>query len=143
MTSSNVSGKSWKIIVAILGIIFIGFFLAFTNWGGFMSFITGESESTLYLEKVNQSFVPQKNIISLTNEDFKVFPKLAPVIRDETQKPIGTLANGEILYRIPLTGDERHTFHEHYMPYYTGEITNDRFLEYKGKYYRYDPPVLH
>jgi hypothetical protein len=140
MTSLTFSEKRWNIIAVIVVIFLILFTLTFS--GGLNALFGGESYSTLYLYKVNQSFVPQKNIISLTDEDFKVFPKMAPVIRDETQKP-DAIEDDQSLYVIPLTDSEDQIFTERYLPYYPGDMSYGRFLEYKGKYYRYTPPPIH
>jgi|WetSurMetagenome_2_1015567.scaffolds.fasta_scaffold236276_1 hypothetical protein len=69
----------------------------------------GESDSTLILIELNASVTPQGNIISLTEEDFKMSPKLVPVIRDKKQKPIQRLENGSSLYMIPL--DETYDYY--------------------------------
>jgi hypothetical protein len=141
MTSLTFSEKRWNIIAVIVVIFLILFTLTFS--GGLDAILGSESYSTLYLYKLNGSVIPQRNIISLTDEDFKVFPKMATVIRDETQKPGDISENGERLYTIPLTSDEYYIFSAKYLPYYPGDMSYGRFLEYKGKFYRYTPPPIH
>jgi len=86
-----------------------------------------ESYSTLNLWELNKSKVPQENIISRTDEHFKRFPKLALVILDNNKKPLQILENGNRLYPISLTQEERYS--------YNGLA--EHFLEYQGKYYFY------
>jgi hypothetical protein len=134
MASSDSSDKGWIIVVAILVILFLGTILALSNWAGVMTLVgRGESDSTLYLYELNQSVAPQGNMISLTEEDFKTYPKLAPVIRDNKQKPIQILKNGNRLYTIPLTMEERYDYYP----------LVDKILEYEGKYYSYGIPEIH
>ena len=42
--------------------------------------------SRLFITEINESGVPNGNIIHITEEDFKKFPKLASVFRDKTQR---------------------------------------------------------
>jgi len=141
MTSSAFSEKRWN-IVAVMVVIFL-IIIVLTFSGALNAILGSESYSTLYLYKLNGSVIPQRNIISLTDEDFNMFPKLVPVIRDETQKPGDISENGERLYTISLTSDEYYIFSSKYLPYYPGDMSYGRFLEYKGKFYRYTPPQIH
>ena len=126
MTVLKISEKGWNIIVIIEGIIFIVFFLAATNAGGFMTLIgRGDSDSTLYVLELNGSAAPQGSVVSLTAEDFQVYTKLAPIFRDKTQKPDAILEGGTHFYRIPLTVEERGKYH----------LFMNNFLECEGKYY--------
>lgn len=137
MTFSDTLKKNW--FISLLVIILIVSSLLFLSWIGFM-IISEEPFSTLYLYELNESIVPQgnfgANIYSLSEEDFKQLPKLAPVIRDKNQRPIQVLDNGNRLYTIPLTSEEYYLFIEHYLP----KPTTSGFFEYKGKYYSYDYP---
>lgn len=130
MTISETLKKRWYVPVAILGIIII-----LLIWAAFASIGT-ESFASLYLYKLNGSDIPQGNIISLTEEDFTIFPKLV-VIRDNISW------EGSNLYFVDLTSDEYHFFKECYMSNRTPFFGNTRFFEYKGKYYSYMPPQIH
>lgn len=132
MTSFNTLSKGWKIVIAVLVIFFVGYISMFflITFGGF---ILGESDSTLYLWELNESNVPQGNITSLTDKNFNELPKLASVIRDKKQKPEQILENGNRLYTISLTMEERYGY---------GGLAGN-ILEYKGKYYTYDTPQIH
>jgi len=72
--------KRWYVLIAILGIVIFLMILAC------FSAIIGDPSATIFIYELNTSVVPQGNSISLTAEDFRVFPKLAPVVRDKTQK---------------------------------------------------------
>ena len=93
-------------ILLILLIVFIGsIFLVF--W----SYTEAEGSYTIQLEQLNDNVAHQgnfgANIISLSEKDFQAFPKLAPVIRDNTQNPFTTDEKGNRLYRIKITDEER------------------------------------
>jgi hypothetical protein len=130
MPSFNSLNKGWKIVIAILVILFFGYILTFflINFGGL---IFGESDSTLYLWELNESNVPQGKIITLTEEDLKLLPEMASVIRDKNKKPEQILENGNRLYTISLTMEGRYKY------------GTSRFFEYNGKYYYYDTPQIH
>jgi hypothetical protein len=132
MTSFNTLSAGWKIVIAVLVILFFGYILTFflINFGGL---IFGESDSTLYLWELNESNIPNGNIISLTDENFNELPKLASVIRDKKQKPEQILETGNRLYTISLTMEERYIY---------GGLAGS-YLEYEGKYYFYDTPSIH
>jgi hypothetical protein len=134
MTFSDTMKKHW--FISILAIIFIAFCFVIFNWNGIMTLIgRGEPHSTLFLYELNESIVPQGNIISLSEPDFGAFPKLAPVIRDRDQKPDAISDNGRRLYIIPLKSEEYYKFNKLYLA--------PGFFEYKGKYYFFNPPALH
>ena len=99
-----------------------------------------EGSYTIQLEESNDNVVHQgnfgANIISLSDKDFQMCPKLAPVIRDNTQIPFATGQNGNRIYRIKITDDERSGL-IHQFGY------EARFFEYNGRYYRFMPPPLH
>jgi len=134
MSLPSTSDKGWIIVVAILVILFIGTILALSNWGSIKTLVgRGESDSTLYLWELNASVTPQGDSISLKEEDFKAYPKLASVIQDKKQKPIQILDNGNRLYTIPLTMGERYDYYP----------LIDKILEYEGKYYTYSTPSIH
>jgi hypothetical protein len=100
-------------------------------WFSFITTIGEDPSATIFIYELNSSVVPQGNSISLTADDFKVFPKLAPVIRDKTQKKaVGLKDDDRILYKIPLTSAEQSTFDLHY--------GSSGYFEYNGTYYSYD-----
>ena len=123
MTFSETLKKRWFVLVAILGIIILLICFVFINMIG------NVPSEIIFIYELNGSVVPQGNIISLTENDFKVFPKLAPVIRDLTEKPVETTNDGRLLYKIHLYDNERSAF----IPLYG----SSGFFEYKGKYYHY------
>ena len=140
MALLNSSDIGWNIIVGVLVVSFIVFSLL--NAGGFRTlFGLGESDSYLYVYEFNDTIVPQgnfgANIISLSDKDFQVFPKLVPVIRDNTQRPLAILNNSNRRYEIPLTSDERGTFIAHFDYQNSG-----KFFEYEGKYYSFEGPIM-
>lgn len=93
------------------------------------------------LTKIDESIVPSGTIIHLSDKDFKEFPTLASVIRDNNQRG-ETWADG-IHYSVKLSWEEKERFISRYpMPsinYTTGQ--SETYFEYKGKYYSYKPPI--
>jgi hypothetical protein len=133
MTFSEPRKNIWDVIVImqILIIVFIGLL--------FWSNIEDEQSYTIHLEELNVNVVHLgnfgANIISLSDKDFKMFPKLAPVIRDNTQT-YGIDENGNRLYTIKITDNERSEL-IHQFGY------DEIFFEYNGSYYSFTPPPLH
>jgi hypothetical protein len=139
VTFSDILKKRWKVLLGILlimAIIFIGYsiwnYQVSVGWG------TNSQVDIIY---IIESDAPQGNVIHLTEEDFKKFPKLAPIIRDKTQR-IRVISNDgkRITYTIFLTDDERYQFVSLYFPPKSNNLS--RFFEYNGKYYAYDTPVI-
>lgn len=69
------------------------------------------------------------SVVSITEEDFKTFPKLAPIIRDKSQKSSYMGFNGRVTYRVNYWEEEHYTFVSHF--------GNSGYLEYKGKRYSF------
>ena len=138
MNSSEPKKNIWNIVVTIMMILLIVFIGGLLFW--FWSHIEAERGYTLHLEESNDSVVHQgnfgANIISLSDKDFQVFPKLAPVIRDNTQKPFKINEKGNRLYKIAITEDERYELIQQFG-------NNGGFFEYYGIYYSYTPMPLH
>ncbi len=139
MTFFETLKKQWKVLIAILAIIVI-ISVAYSIWSYQVSVGWGTT-SQLYITEINESGVPNGNIIHITEEDFKKFPKLASVIRDKTQRIDQISNNGTwIHYKLFLTDDERAQFSSLYFPPNPDNL--DRFFEYNGKYYYYDTPTI-
>jgi len=136
MTIIDLLKKRWYVFIVVLAItIFL------LNWFGVITIIGQESFSTLRLYELNESVVPQGNRITLTEEDFKVFPQLASIIRDEKQNPTRIFDDGTRLYRVPFTSSEMNTFNSRY--WINSSREDKRIFEYKGKYFEYDLPQIH
>ena len=139
MTISEILKRRWIILIAILAIIVIAS-IAYSIWSYQVSVGWG-TNSRLFITEINESGVPNGNIIHITEEDFKKFPKLASVIRDKTQRIDQISNNGTwIHYKLFLTDDERAQFSSLYFPLNPDNL--ERFFEYNGKYYYYDIPTL-
>ena len=138
MTSSEPKKNVWNIVVPIMVVLLLAFIVgvSYLLW----SHVEAETGYTLHLNELNESVFHQgnfgANIISLSDKDFQVFPKLAPVIRDNTQRPFAIDENGNRLYRIAITEDERSVLLQQFG-------YNDKFFEYNGRYYTYTPMPLH
>jgi hypothetical protein len=138
MTFFETLKKRWYVFIAIIGI-----FIFLLSWFGNITIFEPEHYSRIYLHEQNESFVPQGYIIHLTDEDFKVFPKLIPVIRDKNQKPLLQLENGEREYSIFLTGEEHYLFEGRYQVFDPSiDMTKGIAFEYKGKYYGFVRPAI-
>jgi hypothetical protein len=142
MTISETLKKRLKILGAILA-IFVIFFIGYSIWNFWDYQISAGwgTNAEFGLTEINESATPHGNIIHLTEEDFKIFPKLAPAIRDKTQRVMGVYDNGSrISYTIHLTDDEYEQFKSLYFPPNPDNL--HRFFEYNGKYYEYDYPAI-
>jgi hypothetical protein len=139
MPLSETLKKRLQILIAILVIIVI-VFIGYSIWSYQVSVGWGTT-SRLYMGEINESIVPQGNIVHLTEEDFKKFPKVAPVIRDKTQRIRGVSNNGTLIsYTVFLTDNESSQFSSLYFPPNPDNL--ERFFEYNGKYYYYDVPTI-
>jgi hypothetical protein len=139
MAISETLKKQWKVLIAILAIIVI-VYIANSIWSYQVSVGWGTT-SRLYITEINESGVPNGNIIHITEEDFKKFPKLAPVIRDKTQRISGVSNNGTLIsYTVFLTDNESSQFSSLYFPPNPDNL--NRFFEYNGKYYSYNTPTI-
>ncbi|MDD1699580.1 MAG: hypothetical protein LUQ04_02175 [Methanoregula sp.] len=139
MTSSEPKKNIWNTVVPIMLILLIVFIGGLSFW--FWSYIEAERGYTLHLEELNESVVHQGNfgadIISLSDKDFQVIPKLAPIIRDNTQKSFTINEKGNRLYLLKITDDERSEFINKF------GCCGKKIFEYNGNYYSYSPPPLH
>ncbi len=127
--------NQWHIIVIL---IITGVF--FTGTGYFLLF-AGNSFSTLHVYELNGTFIPQGTRFSLTDENFKEFPQLTPIIRDKTQNPQNIFPDGTRSYSVPLTESDMNRFIERYWTNSTGE--DRRFFEYNGQFYEFTFPEMH
>jgi hypothetical protein len=121
MTLSETLKKYWYIPFAIFGILFLSYFILFVM-------MVNEPSYGLIIYELGNSNQPS-NAIMLTEEDFKVFPKLAPIIRDKSQKPSYIDNEGRNTYTVKYWEDEHYAFVSHF--------GNWGDLEYKGKHYRF------
>lgn len=119
-----------------LGIIILFLYLSIS-----LTVFLGESFSTLGLYELNRSYIPQGTSFSLTDDDFKDFPQLASIIRDNKQKPVQSRNDGTRVYLIPMTQSEMSKFNNHYWLNSTNE--DRRIFKYNGKYYEFTFPAIH
>jgi len=139
MSISEMLKRRWKMLIAILAIIVIVYY-AYSIWSYQVSVGWG-TNSRLFITEMNESGVPNGNIIHITEEDFIKFPKLAYVMRDKTQRIVQTSNNGtRIHYNLFLTDDERALFSSLYFPPNPDNL--ERFFEYNGIYYNYVTPTI-
>ncbi len=126
MNQQKISKKHIGIILIIL-VIFIGFILVIF---GPEIFDSGTPRVTV--TKINESGIPSGQIIHLSDDDFKEFPGLAPVIRDNTQQGVSYANGTRIDYTVKLSWDERTRFkYSSYVSY-----------EYNGKYYQFSAVAI-
>jgi hypothetical protein len=136
MTIIEILKKRWYVLIIVFGIIIL-----LLNSASLFSLLSGESFSTLRLYEKNGSYIPQVTRFTLNDKDFKEFPQLAVVIRDNRQNPIRTFDDGTRFFMIPLTADEMERFNGRYWLNNSGE--DRRIFEYNGKYFEYDLPQIH
>jgi hypothetical protein len=121
MNISETLKKRWKSILVIIVIVFIVY--SIWNFYNYELSIGWGADGAISLGEINESTAAsQGNIIHLTEEDFKIFPKLA-ILKDVKER-----------YRIFLTVDDKTTLSSNY--------GNIGVFEYKGKYYSYGPPTI-
>jgi hypothetical protein len=126
MNRQKISKKHIGIILIIL-VIFIGFFLVIFGPEIFDSPTPGVT-----VTKINESGIPNGTIIPLTDKDFKDFPQLAPVIRDNTKHGVPYANGTRIDYIVKLSWDESTRFK------YSGYA----YYEYNGKYYQFSAVAI-
>jgi len=138
MTLSETLKKYWYVPFAIFGILLLCYFIVL------FVMISNEPSYRLYLFELNDNSRIQptgyytenytigykSQVFTLTEEDFKVFPKLAPIIRDKNQKPGFVDNEGSIVYTVAYREDEHSAF--------TSRFGLFGCLEYKGKYYNFN-----
>ncbi len=130
--------KRWYVLIAI----FLGIAIFLPSWFGLITIFDRGSYATLSVYELNKSFIQQGDQIPLTEEDFKEFPHLTAIIRDNNQKPTAILDDGTRLYLIPLSYDEMNRFNGRFWSNASSIMIN-RIIEYKGKYYEYNYPRIH
>ncbi len=77
------------------------------------------------------------NITHLTENDFKEFPQLASVIRDNAQNNLYVTPDGTKVYTIRFTEQEADKFKALYC-----SDKSSGFFEYNGKYFTYTDPLF-
>jgi hypothetical protein len=105
--------------------------------GNYYSFDLERPNPNMTIIKMNESGVPDGEIVLLSEEDFKEFPYLAPVIRDDSQEGVSIKNGTRIDYFVTLSGME------------TGKIwqskffsRREKFFEYMGNYYSFGYPAI-
>jgi hypothetical protein len=137
-TSYNINKrKMLKIALLLLIICIIPLFLNYgKEW-----FFGSDSDTSIILISVNKSEAQTGNIIHLTEKDFKEFPRLASVIRDNEQKNLVEWPGGKEAYWIRHTEQERYRFIALYWSNYSG-LESRRSFEYNEKYFNYNYPPM-
>jgi len=100
-----------------------------------------------YINNINTALIPvdenytQNRIIThLTEKDFKTFPQLAAVIRDNKQNNLYVAPDGTKIYNVHFTEQEAQQFQALYCP---NSISNTGgFFEYNGKYFMFTDPLF-
>jgi hypothetical protein len=77
----------------------------------------------------NGSIIQTSNVINLTEEDFRLFPKLAPIIRDKDQKALYVNRQDRQVYHVNIWDDEYSAF--------VSQIGSSGYLGYNGKRYHF------
>jgi hypothetical protein len=137
-TSYNINKrKMMKIALLLLIICMIPIFLIYgKEW-----FFGSDSDTGIIIILVNKSEAQNGTIIHLTEKDFKEFPRLASVIRDNEENTAVKWPGGKNAYGVLIKDQERYRFIELYWSNYSG-LENGRFFEYDEKYYSYNfPPI--
>jgi len=118
MTSSEPKKNIWNIVVPIMVTLLIVFIVGLSYW--FWSSVVNEPSYALVINELNDGDVLQptgyytenytigqtNKDCTLTEEDFRTFPKLAPIIRDKSQKPDFVDKEGRGVYHVDYWEDE-------------------------------------
>jgi hypothetical protein len=140
MTSSEPKKNIWNIVVPIMVILLIVFIvgISYLFWSNMnepsYSLVINELKDGDAIQPINyyteNYTIGQKyEVTPLSEDDFKVFPILASIIRDKTQKPIYVDDEGRGTYHIPFWEDGHSAF--------TSRFGLSGGLEYKGKRYNF------
>ena len=111
--------KWWKIVLIIFIIILI-----IGAWAAY--YYDPEGACRIHVLDVNESIARNGTVIHLTEQDFKEHPVLAEVIKGE--KPLSRL-----LRMDRVITDHSEAKHLQYK--FMDNITEERYVEYEGKYY--------
>jgi hypothetical protein len=131
--------KILKIALLLLIICIIPAFLAYGP-GWYLEFSYNNNIQTALIP-VNENYTQNKVITHITENDFKKFPRLAAVIRDNKQHGLYVTPDGTKIYHVHLTEQEAQQFQTLYCSPYS--ISNpSRFFEYNGKYFLYTDPLF-
>ncbi len=88
-----------------------------------------------------ENYAQNEIITHLTENDFKTFPQLAAVIRDNKLHGLYVAPDGTKIYHVYFTEQEAQQFQALYCSPYS--ISNpSRFFEYDGKYFLYADPLF-
>ena len=108
----------------------------FEYQGNFYSFGLKFGDRNLTITKWNGS-TPNGKIIRLTEDDFKEFPYLAPVIRNDSQEGVSYKNGTRIEYYVEISLAENEKIR--------GSKLNSegtKFFEYNDTYYAFDQPEI-
>jgi hypothetical protein len=118
----------YVIILVILIIVFVWVFMSAT------SEIFNPPGPHMLISKINESGIHEGEIIHLSDEDFKEFPFLAPIIRDKSQHEVSSNKNRtRIDYYVELSWEEKDKILA--SKFFT---RSNKFFEYQGNYYSFD-----
>ena len=137
MTVSETLKKYWYVPFAIFGILLLSFFIvifAMMMYNPSYSLRVVELNDSEGIQPTgyyteNYTIGQTSKVSTLTEEDFKVFPKLAPIIRDKSQKPGFVDNEGRDVYYVDYWEEEHSAF--------TSRFGLFGCLEYRGKYYNF------
>jgi len=133
------TNKILKITFLLFIICIIPVLLAYgTGWCLGFNYI---NDTHTPLIPVDENYTQNEIITHLTENDFKTFPQLATVIRDNKQHGLFVTPDGTNIYHVPFTEQEAQQFQALYCSPYS--IYNpSRFFEYNGKYFMYSDPLF-
>jgi len=111
--------KWWKIVLTIFIVMLI-----IEAWAVY--YYDPEGACRIHVHEVNESVTRNGAVIHLTEQDFKEHPALMEAIKGE--KPLSRLLRKDMI--ITDRGESK------YLQYrFMSNITKEKYVEYKGKYY--------
>ena len=122
-----------KRVIIIVGLIILfgfGFIL-------FNSEIFNPPHPRMTIIKINESRIPEGEIIRIIDNDFKDYPYLAPIIRDNSQNGLSYHNGTRINFNVGLSWTEKDKI--------LGSkffLNRNAIFEYNGSYYYFEPPEI-
>jgi len=135
---SYVVGLSWQDKDRISGSKFFSHHNTFFEYEGtYYSFVHSWPDSNMTITKINESGIPDGYVVRITEDDFKEFPYLVPIIQNNSPNGISHDNGTRIDHYLELSGREKDKMWDSKF-----FLRREVYFEYKGIYYYFTPPWI-